>query len=49
MKVIVEIEVLKDLRGMSYDEILEFIKKHMGYYSDHDIAKLVKVITVEGR
>lgn len=31
---------------LSKEEALDFIKKHMGYYSDYDTAKVVEVLEV---
>ena len=43
MKVMVEIEVPDDKSNLTREEMLEFIKKHMGHYSEYDLAKVLRV------
>lgn len=43
--VLVKVKVNSNsLRGMTYEEVLAFIKRTIGTYNEHDISKLVEVV-----
>lgn len=44
----VEVEVHTNTLFENPDQLIEFIKKHLGgYYNDHDIAKITRIITIQ--
>lgn len=43
---LVKVKINYDVSEKTPEEVLAFIKSHMGYYSDHDTAKLIEVISV---
>ena len=45
-EVLVRVEVNADLKNMTFHQVLQFIKAHMGGYNDYDIAKLKQVISI---
>lgn len=44
--VLVRVSSTKPLHSMTQQEVLDFIKKHMGGYNDNDLAKVSDVLRV---